>query len=639
MTWARALVQRAGVRGLVAATILQTLLASTEQVTAGVMPGVAHGLLAAVLGVTAALLLGLGAGDHPLRIRLAWAIWFVAQAPVASRTALLGAAVVALWPARSQREPSPLAAAAGAALAGSAALAALVAEAGALSRPLLLLAGAGVTALVLGGCRGANTRTHALAAAVLLAGFAALGDFGDRTPAPPARAAVADRPDVFLIVLDTVSAQELGLYGYERKTTPRLAAWLQSRAARPWLHPRAYSGGPWTIPSHGTLFTGLKPREHGLHFGSMLADGQPRAMEMSAPETVAERAVAQGYCTVGTYANRILQLSDGFQRGFDVWHRPLERRPAAGPGGAAVHVAMRLGIGRRLRPYPAAGRVASAFVEAATDCGDAPAFGFVNLMEAHMPYFPRAPHRGEFSPGPDPAGYRKTIATSDPPALRANKRGRHDEELLGLDEELVWFLDDLDAARGLDDSWVVITADHGECFEPGQPSAHGTSLFDPQVRVPLIILPPVGVELPPPAGAVGAADVAATLAALVSGEPMGPGLDLRQPVPADHAAVVEFFGDSRPNSLRTSGPQAALPGHAAVNGSWKLVDQGGRRTAFDLAADPGEAADALDRLPPDVAAALEAALKDGPPEFDRSSGGRELPADTLEALRALGYIE
>lgn len=73
------------------------------------------------------------------------------------------------------------------------------------------------------------------------------------------------RPNVFLLVLDTVRADHMSVYGYERPTTPELERWIERRGNAV-VYPRCYANGTWTVPSHASLFTGRSPGEHGAHF-------------------------------------------------------------------------------------------------------------------------------------------------------------------------------------------------------------------------------------------------------------------------------------------------------------------------------------------------------------------------------------
>ena len=119
------------------------------------------------------------------------------------------------------------------------------------------------------------------------------------------------RPDVILISIDTLRADHVGAYGYDRATTPTLDA----LAARGQAATLAWSGGTWTVPSVISLFTGAPVRQHGW-------DGptgqQGRYPKLPALPTLAETFRAAGFTTIGLYANGYLAEELGFDRGFDV---------------------------------------------------------------------------------------------------------------------------------------------------------------------------------------------------------------------------------------------------------------------------------------------------------------------------------
>jgi arylsulfatase A-like enzyme len=106
-------------------------------------------------------------------------------------------------------------------------------------------------------------------------------DYARSAPRAPASGELAT---VFVLVLDTVRADHLSVYGYGRETTPELDRLVQSRDNAGRL-PRAFANGTWTVPSHASLFTGRLPSEHGAHFaldgsvrfGFGLTDGCPRS--------------------------------------------------------------------------------------------------------------------------------------------------------------------------------------------------------------------------------------------------------------------------------------------------------------------------------------------------------------------------
>ena len=68
-------------------------------------------------------------------------------------------------------------------------------------------------------------------------------------------------PNVLILLWDTARADRMSLYGYDKPTTPKMAEW----AERGLVFERAWASGVWTVPSHGSLFTGLPVRTHGAH--------------------------------------------------------------------------------------------------------------------------------------------------------------------------------------------------------------------------------------------------------------------------------------------------------------------------------------------------------------------------------------
>ena len=129
-------------------------------------------------------------------------------------------------------------------------------------------------------------------------------------------AAIPGAPNVLLIVLDTVRADALSLYGYDRDTSPNLV-----RLARGGVRfEQARATAPWTLPSHASMFTGRWP--HQLDIGTF------RPLDARSP-TLAEVLGARGYVTAGFVANPIFCHADyGLARGFlhyeDIPVSPLE---------------------------------------------------------------------------------------------------------------------------------------------------------------------------------------------------------------------------------------------------------------------------------------------------------------------------
>jgi hypothetical protein len=148
-------------------------------------------------------------------------------------------------------------------------------------------------------------RTRRAGVSVVLAGSAlaaAVAGFGHApfSPAPPQRTAAGKPADVVLIVLDTVRADHMSVYGYERNTTPN----LKRLAGEATVYTRAFSASSHTLPSHASMFTGLYPSWHGAHYPLPPYSGN----ETDAPlpsrfHTLAEILTEAGYATHSIVAN------------------------------------------------------------------------------------------------------------------------------------------------------------------------------------------------------------------------------------------------------------------------------------------------------------------------------------------------
>ncbi len=450
-------------------------------------------------------------------------------------------------------------------------------------------------------------------------------------PAAASRAAAAQRPSILVLVLDTVRADHLSWDGYSRPTTSKLEALFED--GRPIaVYPRAFANGNWTIPSHGSLLTGLLPSEHGARFQRAAGEARQRAGKLR-PEvaTLAERLRASGYESHGVVANPQVVLSGGFARGFDSFGLP--------PSTAGIPV-----LGEHLRRlavpglfpdallwHPAAPRINQWVLAALDACQGGPCFVLANYFEPHALYAPPLPCRGRFRPW----SWREPIEhplLAHPPELLSRLVVRYDEEICALDLAVAGLLAELDRRRFSEHGWVFITADHGEAFGEHGVTEHGTALYNEEVRVPLVVLPPLGRRIAASAEPVDLTDVAATVAAIAGVELPGAGRDLRRPL-ARRPVVIESTGD--PGKAPYFGALAAEPGRAVVLGNWKLIEHGGRRELYDLDADPGETRD-LGAARPDLVAVLAALLP--PLAVAPAAAAPVLTPEQRRALEALGYV-
>jgi arylsulfatase A-like enzyme len=338
--------------------------------------------------------------------------------------------------------------------------------------------------------RGADARrtplTRPIVTAIVVVLVAAAWAGGTRLVPKPAPAALvarpsgADMPNVLLIMVDTLRADHLSCYGGSPVQTPH----IDQLATGGLRYANTFSQASWTRPSVATILTGLYPSSHGaVHKADRLPDRV---------DTLAEMLQRGGYRTVGFANNANVSAAFNFQQGFDEYHY-LAPDFFFGASEAASQLAVYSGL-RLVRErflshyvdvhhYYQPAEVVTATVRDWLDHrppGKEPLFLFVHYMDPHDPYFVH-PFNGE--------GYAR-VANPNPPAELAEKLHRiYAGEVAYLDEHLGVLFDDL-RKRGLwDQTLVVLTGDHGEEFHEHGGWWHGTTLYDEQVHVPLLVKP------------------------------------------------------------------------------------------------------------------------------------------------------
>ena len=479
-------------------------------------------------------------------------------------------------------------------------------------------------------------------------------------------------PNLVLAVLDTARGPET----LDLDVHPGLAG----LAARGTVFRRAISPAPWTLPAHGSLFTGLLPHEHGL-VGDVAVDGtrvRPVGDRVGhlAPRWAPALLREAGYRTFAASANPWITRRMGFGLGFDRfvegWRASRNPRFAAdgAPGARQASATSPIrAAARRLRRVTrsvlarhdsgASASLAAFRTWMGEGDPDRPFFAFFNFMEPHIPYQPPRPFgpRGTRArlAGARVGGrltnefvirYNVGRAELDPGDL-ALLRALYAGELAYLDSRLA----ELGALIG-QDTLIVVVGDHGENLGDHHLLGHNTSLADTLLRVPLVLAGPRELagrgEVAAP---VSTSLVAATLLAaagldhrgptLLDAPPDGPALSWYESAYAEAAgaravADAELTGDERARVLLTR------RGWAAHRGPYKLVSHSdGSRSLFDIEADPGETRDlAAERS--EVLARFEGISLPlepvaGPQAAEPAVSGDELE-EIEEHLRSLGYL-
>lgn len=481
----------------------------------------------------------------------------------------------------------------------------------------------------------------ALAVLVLAVTVPASGRSELTAPRPAAAgAATAEKPNLLLIALDTLRADHLGIYGYPRPTSP----WLDRYAAASTLFERAVSPSSYTLPPHATLFTGLYPRSHGAQVSDDPAAGvtlsqlglqaDHAAVQPLAPEavTLAEIARTAGLETGAICANSAyLSRHFGLDQGFDTYVDTPAVRPEARPAGlslAARLLPARGALARALagneRYYllaPEVNRLALDWLEARAERRF---FLFLNYMDPHAPYLPVGAYRHLFRDGGaagDELGNLDAGFDAD----------AYDAEIRYLDDHLGRLFTRLEELGLLERTVVVLVADHGESFGEHGRRGHAVSVYEGEVRVPLLLRLPGqqrGERVEPPVPLV---DVLPTLLEALR-LPAPPGLE---------GGSLLAGGSASPIVTHLGRYERDYEEYAYYRDPWKLIVRGGESAElYDLRRDPGERVNLLSRHRAEaegLRADLERFLAATGPRF--AAPAQTVDPETLERLRALGYAD
>jgi arylsulfatase A-like enzyme len=370
-----------------------------------------------------------------------------------------------------------------------------------------------------------------LVLALLAVAMRLTGGLAERRELAALARAEPGRPNILLIVLDTVRAWNLSLYGYSRSTTPRLEEWARQGV----VFERALAPAPWTTLSHAVMFTGRHPTELSVTWDRPLDGTYP---------TLAQVLQDAGYSTAGfvanyTQAGHPTGLASGFLRYVDYPTNLVSmlRRTALLRRLAGIDRVGQIVGRRRMIDARTGENVNREFLEWLPAGQDHPWFAFLNYYEAHAPYLPPVPFDTMYFARPDPVAVRywdrllRSYGTPPvPPEVMSVSLDAYDGAIRYLDQQVDQILRGLAERGALANTIVVVTSDHGELFGEHGVISHGNNLYLPVLYVPLMVIAPGRV----PAGLrvrslAGLRDIPATVLELAGvPNPGMPGRSLAQ---------------------------------------------------------------------------------------------------------------
>jgi len=300
-----------------------------------------------------------------------------------------------------------------------------------------------------------RARTRLVVGAGLLTIAATVGAFALRGEAG---SAAPRRPNIVLIVIDTLRADHVGFIGNPRGLTPA----IDSLAAGGVVFRRAYAQSSWTKPSIASLLTSRYQSDHGvIGFESQLAE-----RETTLPEVLRDN----GYATGAFVANPVLRSDMGFAQGYDEYQVA-----------AAWDV-----LDVRTREW-----MNMHSVRWVRQTLPRPFFLYLQYMEPHLPYRPTSKFAMVFEDRawPDLKLLNRALARNMQlsPEMLADVKDVYDAEVAEADRRVGVVLEALRGAGALNDAIVVVTADHGEEFGDHGGLLHGSTLYEEVIHVPLVI--------------------------------------------------------------------------------------------------------------------------------------------------------
>lgn len=309
-----------------------------------------------------------------------------------------------------------------------------------------------------------------------------------------AGAAPAGAPNILLLILDTVRARSMSVYGHDEATTPQVGKWVADRGVR---FDVALATSSWSLATHASILTGHYPCETGADWETRL---DPRLT------TLATFLASHGYATGGFVANdryvsRDTRLSRGFAR-YEDYRRtsPLEIVRHAALGGYLTQK-----VRHALKPNNKHGKPAPQIHDDMLRWIDRlpagrPAFLFVNYMDAHAPYLPPEPYNQAFGAPrfrsvPERAWGRFARLWTAPASAAEPRmhwlerdRRRYHATIAYLDHELGTFFEQLERRGFMDNTLIIVTSDHGEDFHEQGDLHHSDHLYlETVLRVPLLV--------------------------------------------------------------------------------------------------------------------------------------------------------
>lgn len=281
--------------------------------------------------------------------------------------------------------------------------------------------------------------------------------------------ATPERPNLIVVLVDTLRADNLGCYGYGRETSPHLDAFADAGL----LYENAIAPASWTWPTTASVLTGQYPLHHGVLDAFRCTLGMEKT-------TLAEACSRAGMKTAAFVANLIISKSRNFDQGFTTF---------------------------RSMNWSRAGAMVDAFEKWVEKTKEGRFMAYLHFIDPHSPYEPPDEYVSRFSDPKDEhrlpesefgkirgqVNSRSRDVTKADRLAVGNALDRYDAEILYWDEQFGRMLKTLKRLGLMENTIIAVTSDHGEEFLEHGYIGHGLSLYDTSLRVPMVLCGP-GIE-------------------------------------------------------------------------------------------------------------------------------------------------
>lgn len=423
----------------------------------------------------------------------------------------------------------------------------------------------------------------------------------------------SDNLNIILMTLDTVRADHLSCYGYHRTTSPN----LDKLAEKSIFYSNAIAPSSWTLPSHASLFTGKFTTSHGVRFNP---EGSLKLLSAIEGPSAWQKYRASGLAENENTLAQILKQA-GYQTGAVVGGPWLKKIFGLNKGFDFYDDSQINSYNGRLAP-----QINKCAMKWLKEIRQHNFFLFLNYFDPHSPYTAPSKYVKKFIPYVPPHKKRK-LSNEEIVTI-------YDAEILYMDHYIGRFMDFLKDHHLYDNTWFIITSDHGELLGEHGKFYHGHYLYQPELYIPLLIKYP-GSEVPTQKSKnpIQLIDILPLICnrldiTLPSGIQGGCPPDIGHPVIAETYPLEALSRDGHWRACFKEGLKYIWNSH-------------GNHLLFDLKLDPGEMKNLVDEQP-NTASNMSQALNDymvnlPKPGFARNE--QEVDEETLKTLKSLGYLK